>query len=320
MLVHEIKTLDAVAELYPQWEKLNLKLSRSTPFQHPGWLMPLWRHLGQGDLRVLAAYSSGELCAILPLASQDNVLRFIGSGITDYQDGLVTPTAVSGMCEFLERYFSTQGCDLDCIPPHSILRSLSGLWEQSHTTPVTTLPSTVDEYDKSLSTRFRHTLNNSWNRLKRLGDVRFAAADQSNAHRFFESLLELHHARWLRRNMPGVLATPEIQDFHREAISKLLPAGQIRLAALLVNDVPISVLYLLWRNPAAYYYIGGFSPDFSGYSPGSLLIRHAIHESIQAGLAEFHFLRGSEDYKYRWGAHDRALHRLRVDGNRRGNT
>jgi CelD/BcsL family acetyltransferase involved in cellulose biosynthesis len=40
------------------------------------------------------------------------------------------------------------------------------------------------------------------------------------------------------------------------------------------------------------------------------MIRHAWEEARAAGDAEFDFLRGSEPYKYAWGATDRWTRRL----------
>jgi hypothetical protein len=57
---------------------------------------------------------------------------------------------------------------------------------------------------------------------------------------------------------------------------------------------------------AAYCYIGGFEPDLAVFSPGTLLLAHAIDAAIAAGRLEVDFLRGAEPYKYRFGARDRC--------------
>jgi CelD/BcsL family acetyltransferase involved in cellulose biosynthesis len=55
----------------------------------------------------------------------------------------------------------------------------------------------------------------------------------------------------------------------------------------------------------SYAYLCGFDPDFDYESPGTILIAHAIEQAVRQRDAEFHFLRGGEQYKYRWGAVDR---------------
>jgi CelD/BcsL family acetyltransferase involved in cellulose biosynthesis len=43
-------------------------------------------------------------------------------------------------------------------------------------------------------------------------------------------------------------------------------------------------------------------PAYADESPGSILIGHAVGEAVREAATEFHFLRGGESYKYRWGA------------------
>ena|SRR5438105_11909593 len=58
-------------------------------------------------------------------------------------------------------------------------------------------------------------------------------------------------------------------------------------------------------------YLSGFDPALARFSLGTLLVGHAIEEAVREGAEEFDFLRGQEDYKYRWGAKDRLVYRRR---------
>jgi CelD/BcsL family acetyltransferase involved in cellulose biosynthesis len=60
------------------------------------------------------------------------------------------------------------------------------------------------------------------------------------------------------------------------------------------------------------YYLSGFDPAFERFSPGTLVVGHAIEEAAREGAAEFDFLRGGEPYKYRWGARDRPCYAVRL--------
>jgi CelD/BcsL family acetyltransferase involved in cellulose biosynthesis len=114
------------------------------------------------------------------------------------------------------------------------------------------------------------------------------------------------------KQQPGVLYAPEVLAFHRTVLHMLAGAGGVRLFRLCIDAQPIAVLYVLWGSRAACYYIGGFSPEFDRFSPGSLLIRHVIRECIESTIREFYFLRGLETYKYRWKAEDRPVYRLTI--------
>ena len=49
---------------------------------------------------------------------------------------------------------------------------------------------------------------------------------------------------------------------------------------------------------------------FAALSPGVVLTAAAIERAIDLGRAEFDFLRGDEEYKYRFGAIDHSIYRL----------
>ena len=49
---------------------------------------------------------------------------------------------------------------------------------------------------------------------------------------------------------------------------------------------------------------------FSALSPGVVLTAAAIERAIALGRSEFDFLRGNEEYKYRFGAVDRPIYHL----------
>jgi CelD/BcsL family acetyltransferase involved in cellulose biosynthesis len=58
------------------------------------------------------------------------------------------------------------------------------------------------------------------------------------------------------------------------------------------------------------FYLSGFDPAFARYSPGKLVVAHAIERAITREHARtFDFLRGAEAYKYAWGAVDEPLFR-----------
>jgi CelD/BcsL family acetyltransferase involved in cellulose biosynthesis len=61
-----------------------------------------------------------------------------------------------------------------------------------------------------------------------------------------------------------------------------------------------------FRTPTEFaYYQLGWSPEWRSYSLGSVLVGHAILWARAQGLRTFDFLRGRDEYKYRFGAVDR---------------
>jgi CelD/BcsL family acetyltransferase involved in cellulose biosynthesis len=124
-----------------------------------------------------------------------------------------------------------------------------------------------------------------------------------------ETLQRLHTRRWQSRGCPGALADPLMRAFLRTVILELSAAGFLQLTQLKVENRTAAIVLALRSGRAAYYYLGGFDPAWSHASPGTLAILATMRQAAAAGAHEFHFLRGSEPYKYHLGARDRPTYR-----------
>src|SRR5437899_9915998 len=71
------------------WNTLWSQCPRATPFQSPEWLIPWWRHLGKGELWVLAIRQEDQLVGLAALCIDENratvegTVLFLGTGIND---------------------------------------------------------------------------------------------------------------------------------------------------------------------------------------------------------------------------------------------
>ncbi len=101
------------------------------------------------------------------------------------------------------------------------------------------------------------------------------------------------------------MADARVQTFHRQALLGLLAAGFLRLYELRIAGKTVAVYYGFVHRKRAYAYLMGFDPDYAFESPGVALLAHAMEEAIREGACEFHFLRGDEAYKYKWGVENR---------------
>jgi CelD/BcsL family acetyltransferase involved in cellulose biosynthesis len=131
-----------------------------------------------------------------------------------------------------------------------------------------------------------------------------------NFEELFQALLALHTRRWQQRGQTGVLHEEALRRFHWQVASTMLAQGHLRLFGLRLNSKIEAVLYAFADRFRTYFYLSGFNPHLAAYSPGSLLIAHALAEALQEHSPEFDFLRGAEPYKYRWGAINRETHRI----------
>lgn len=300
----------ALSALEPEWRDLWERDPAATPFQSPAWLLPWVRTFADSDWLVATMRRRGRLIAVLPLFCVDDVhgrrLLSMGAGISDYGDGVfdheVGCEAAASM--LIMALSDWRAIELLQIPPGSPLLAApapegwSDCRGSAEPCPVMPLPTV-------LSRHMRQNLRYYRRRVERSGIEHASTSSGDAALTLLECLFALHGARWQTRGSPGVLAHDKIRSFHRQAVPALADAGLLRMHVLHQRGMPVAVGYMLTAKVRAYDYITGFDPDLAPLGLGTVLIGCAIEAAVGEGAREFDFLRGREDYKYRWGAHDR---------------
>ncbi|WP_245262220.1 GNAT family N-acetyltransferase [Mesorhizobium sp. WSM3626] len=128
------------------------------------------------------------------------------------------------------------------------------------------------------------------------GLIEFRTAEAtSEALVAFDSLAELHQARWGRK---GAFVNPSFRRFHQELIARGVPTGAVRISRTLAGDQTIGVLYNFVHDHRVFNYQSGFLYERdSRLKPG--LVSHvlAIEDSIMRGERGYDFLAGSAGHK-----------------------
>src|SRR5260370_16018136 len=304
------------------WWLLWERCSRRTPFQSPGWLLPWYRAFRPGEAVDFAFWDAGRLVGIAPFYAKHETdgfhLQPFGTAVSDFLDMIVERGWEDLVAEALAAALAAEPgwntITFDELPSDAValrlkkLRACTVSEQIASTCPVLTLECRVP-VESNLPSHLRRNLRKSQRRAARRGAVHFILADESAAQCTFDRLVALHTARWRARDQAGVLADERIQRFHADVIKALYPNAVAMLYVLQIAGQTAAAYYGFQDSNRAYAYISGFDPRFAHESPGSLLLAHVIADSASAGAREFHFLRGSETYKYAWGAHDRHNHR-----------
>lgn len=307
-----------------EWDVLCAACPSATVFQTPSWLIPWWRHFGASKQLWTAAFRRhGRLVGLLPCCVEraDEVgserLVFIGTGLSDYLDVLAAPElereVIRAIGDWLKRQqlaFDFQNLPGDSpllkVAPHAV----DALVSRHVVCPVLELPVDIADLEEHVPARHLEAIRYAWRRAKALGPVRIESATAASLDRCLDALVALHEARWTGQGTGGVLGDLSVRAFHRETARALLEAGALRLFVLRIASEPAAAFYGFRCGPRYFYYLGGFNPRFHQLSPGSLVIGHALEEAIREGARQFDFLRGSEAYKYRWGAKDTWTYRI----------
>jgi CelD/BcsL family acetyltransferase involved in cellulose biosynthesis len=257
----------------------------------------------------------------------ERVLTLMGAGVSDQQDVLLDTahgaTCMASMWAFLAQHrYAFDVCELENLaggspllrhPPGSDWRVESPV--QRDVRPVLRLDASAPEVDRSIPAGMGARVRYLRRRAARDGlPLQVTQADGSTVERLFASLVDLHRARWAARGQSGMLSD-RLVAFHHEVVVRMLAQGLLRLYVLHLGGHPAAALYGFHSGRRTVYYLGGFEPALERYSPGLLVVAHAIERArADDGALEFDFLRGAEPYKYAWGAVDEPLYRyaLRV--------
>ncbi|HEX8402960.1 MAG TPA: GNAT family N-acetyltransferase [Allosphingosinicella sp.] len=289
---------------------------RATPFQSPAWLDAWWTHLGGGErIDLEARDGEGRLIGALPAFiwadGGTRKLVPVGAGHSDYLDALIDPdqrpAAVAGLWRAAEA--ETDRWDEIFLPDlradSSLLGALPSGWmaldEASDICPVLALPDDGDLM-RALSKSHRRKVVHDRHRADRLGGVTVAFARPDELDEALDALFALHGSRWQAAGEPGVLADSRVQAFHRAAAPALAQAGLLRTILVRLAGRIVAVLHGFADRSRGFSYIIGIDHAVPGQSFGTLAFAALIDGAVADGAREFHFLRGEEVYKYRWGA------------------
>ncbi len=300
-----ITDISDLEEIRAEWSELWRNDPSATPFQSPEWLLPWWRHLfGGGQLWTVIRRREGQLVSLLPLfrwGDRNQNLSFMGTGITDYLDIIGEPVdSIPGDWET---------ADLDGIRSMSTLLHL-GTPEICGVCPCVELPANMDELLGRIEPKLAVDIRRSSNRLTRAGNLTVERTSDP------QELFSLHQSRWRERQKEGMFAADATQKFHRDVAAGFEKLGILRLYLMRLDGNAIGAIYAFTHRARTYAYLSGFDPAHAKLSPGTSLLAHVVQDAIQEGVQVFDFLRDGDGYKYRWGAQDTSIFRLKLAGNR----
>jgi CelD/BcsL family acetyltransferase involved in cellulose biosynthesis len=301
----KLESIDSLEEVGEDWARL-AERSRN-PFATPEWIAAWWHHFGrQRPLRVASCRDDvGELRAILPLylwrRRPLRMLRFVGHGLSDELGPICAPDdrafAVAALARALDRDRAAVLIGDDLVGTWPGLRGHVLGREASPVLRFTT--SGWDDYLATRSRKFRSLVRYTLRRLERLHDVRYRLADPSTIEADLETVFALHEARWGSRSDFAVT-----RSFHRDFAAVAAARGWLRLWLLELDGRAVSAWYGFRFASTESYYQSGRDRTFDHLSVGLALVTHSIAMAQADGVEEYRFLRGGEQYKFRFATED----------------
>jgi CelD/BcsL family acetyltransferase involved in cellulose biosynthesis len=318
------------------WNSLVKQSIADTPFSRYEYLSEWWKTLGGGEwkqatLVLVSATENDQLVGIAPLFITEydgqRALMLVGSiEISDYLDLIVREDDLSrflaGLLDFLVSSLTDNWSAIDWYNIPDSSPTLAALKTESerlgwahheevyHPTPYIPLNGSFDEYLSRLEKKQRHEIRRKMRRAAESGRVRFYVVDknadiETELEGFFHLMIQdPNKAMFLRDAMRDQMSTT-IQAAHEQ--------GYLWLGFLEVDGVKVAASLNFDYKNKLWGYNSGVSRTHMELSPGWVLLAHTIQWCCENNRYEFDFMRGDEEYKYRFGGVNRFVMRVKIN-------
>ena len=171
--------------------------------------------------------------------------------------------------------------------------------------PVTDLSGSWDDFLNKLSRNFRSQIRRTLKKFNNNSDLSVTQYRSENDMKDkVEELQRLNTQRISRLGKTSSFDDSRLGKFLTEATKNLASQQQCYFYQLFYGDISIAIILLLDDGEQISYLLGGFDQQYEQHSPINILFIHAIGDAIKNQRTKFNFLKGQENYKYRWQAID----------------
>jgi CelD/BcsL family acetyltransferase involved in cellulose biosynthesis len=319
-----------------EWNDLLKESINDTPFLRYEYQRTWWQHRGGGEwknaqLLLVSLRENDKLIGIAPLflAEYEGNPALLLNGsieISDYLDLIVRKDDhakfLSGLLDFLasnlaDNWSAIEWYNLPDTSPtlpalqsEAATRGWTHLEEIYRPTPRIALNGSFEDYLSSIGKKQRHEIRRKMRRATESElNVRFVLVDKSadiepELNIFFDLMVhDPNKAAFLHPAM-------------REQMTSILRAahenGYLWLGFLEIDGVKTAASLNFDYGNKLWGYNSGVSREHMELSPGWVLLGHTIQWCCENNRYEFDFMRGDEDYKYRFGGVNQYVMRTKL--------
>lgn len=272
-----------------------------SPFTSYEWYQALCKHVLHRDPAVLSVSFNDRPVALLPAEIQQGTIRMIqDERVSDYTDIIIEPGCEYMVIAALADYIDDHDLSLDLFPldPTSVMiarmpESLAGIAiSDLETCPFLLLPASWDDYLYTLSGKLRHELRR---KLKRAAGIRLHGLDADGLGTFLELMARSEHRK-------HSFLTDDTRSFFNDIARSFASRGWLRMRGAFLDSEPVAALFSFQTESTIFLYNSGYDPRLNHLAPGIIAIALDIKDAIEEGIGCYDFLRGTEEYKLRFGA------------------
>jgi len=174
------------------------------------------------------------------------------------------------------------------------------------------LPDDWEIYLESLDKKQRHEIRRKLRRAESEASLEWDVVDETrNIEEEIDKFLVL--MRTSHPEKAKFLDDPQNLAFLKHIIPQAFRCGWLKLSFLVINGTASAAYCDFDYNNRILVYNSGLLPQENAHlSPGIVLLSYNIRDAIVRRRKVFDFLRGNETYKYRMGAHDTKIFKLKA--------
>lgn len=292
----------------------DLAAASTNVFVTPEWARTWWQHFGSGREPVTLEQvdAKGRVEALLVGCisgpSPMRTLRLVGHGPADELGAAVDPARRAEIAAVFGRALhEIDDChifigeqlpgDVDW-PSAAEARVIDRI-----ASPVIELPGHWDAYLATRSSHFRSQLRRIRRGLADAGATVRCTHDTDRLEDDLDTFFALHRHR---HGAHTAFSSTVGEAFHRDFARSAFRRGWLSLWLLETDGRAVAGIYALRFGDVVSMYQSA-ALDGGPRSAGTALLAHVVQEAADAGTREYRFLRGGEDYKFRWATRDGGL-------------
>ncbi len=332
-----------------EWNGLLTESSTHVPFLRYEYLQSWWETRGGGEwpdshLAVVVAREDGKLAGVAPLFSAKNregepALLLLGSiEISDYLDVIVSPhdlpVFIPGLLDFLD-HSGPAGLSVaapeaeskpwqtldwhnlpDASPTLPVLKTETEKrgWNfsvnQTYHAPSIPLAGDYETYLCGIDKKQRHEIRRKMRRIGDSGsDVRWYIVTDGDT---LDAEVDAFMVMMTEEPDKAKFLTEEMRRQMHLSSRAAFENGWLQLTFLEVDGQKAAGYLNFDYQNRIWVYNSGIERRFLELSPGWVLLGHLLQWANENKRSEFDFMRGNEDYKYRFGGVDHFLVRAKV--------
>ncbi len=334
----ELKTLA------DEWHALLAESGQDSVFLTWEWVSNWWRHLGSGSRLFLLCVRDLDAGLIglapfrivedrLPVGLSLRVIQFLGTGSPAWADDLDVIAKRGREAEVMDAIaghlvarrdewdlarltdFRQRALSLDYLSKRFLAAGIRSALQPCGVCPYLPLTEPWATYEERARRKFRD-LRKYLKALERAG-AQFGVVDGPDMlDRGLGALVSLNQKRIEGKEDVASLSNAAFEAFVRAFSHAAAERGWLRLHYAAVGAEFIGVNLNFAHGGRVFGYLSGFDPAWRRHGLGTCLFLHAIHYSWASGHAIYDFLRGDEDYKYRWTSDERRTVSLNLINHR----